>query len=85
MLQKSHCLLRVGQKYPNQKNFRVFFLTHLSIFKLAGSKMTQSWLYEGGDPRARPNGSRPSFKPAFKNDRIKLEKNENMKIGVLTA
>ncbi|RNA44687.1 hypothetical protein BpHYR1_036538 [Brachionus plicatilis] len=32
----------VGQKYPNG-----FFLTHLGIFKLVGSKMTQSWLYEG--------------------------------------
>ncbi|RNA05689.1 hypothetical protein BpHYR1_010232 [Brachionus plicatilis] len=39
-----------------------------------------------GDPRARPNGSRPSFEPALKrkidinlDDRIKLEKNKKIR------
>ncbi|RNA42666.1 hypothetical protein BpHYR1_026238 [Brachionus plicatilis] len=31
---------------PIKKILGFFFLTHLGIFKLVGSKMTQSWLYE---------------------------------------
>ncbi|RNA25853.1 hypothetical protein BpHYR1_045833 [Brachionus plicatilis] len=54
--------------------------------KINRTKELQSFLYSyrryiGGDPRARPNGSRPSFGPALKrkidinlDDQIKLEK-----------